>query len=290
MKFLHRPQKLPFDLLLIIIWSIITFVFIIIPSLNETFLKTILLIPMVLFIPGYVLTTALFPRKDDLDNVERLALSSGLSIAITPVLGILLKFTLGAELVHVLLALCLLTIILIIFAAYRREKQPPEERFYVPFHRLQELVEEELDMPKSKTDRIHNGILIFTIVLAVSMLYFVITTPKIGERFTEFYILGPEGKADNYPTTFQSNYPATVLVGVANHEYVSVNYTVRIALDKDIQTDTLFSLGHNEIWEKNVTFVPEKNGTNMKLEFWLFKEDDFSAPYRELYMWVNVKK
>lgn len=244
---------------------------------------------MVLFIPGYVLITALYPKKDDIDIVERLALSSGLSIAIVPALGMLLKITSGTELVHVLLALCLLTIILIKFAAYRREKQFPEERFYVPFYRLRELVEGELDTPKTKTDRISTCILIFTIVLAVSMLYFVITTPKIGERFTEFYILGPEGKADNYPTTLQSNYPATILVGVANHEYVSVNYTIRIALDKEIQTDTLFSLSHNEIWEKNVTFVPEKIGTNMKLEFWLFKEDNFNSPYRDLYMWVNVK-
>jgi uncharacterized membrane protein len=244
---------------------------------------------MVLFIPGYVLIAALFPRKDDLDKVERLALSSGLSIAITLVLGMLLKFTSGAELVDLMPALYLLTLIFILFAAYRRKKQPPQERFYVPFNRLQELVEEERDMTGSKNDRINNGILIFTIVLAVSMLYFVITTPKIGDSFTEFYILGPEGKADNYTTTLQSNYPATILVGVANHEYVSVNYTVRIALDKDIQTDTLFSLGHNEIWETNVTFVPEMIGTNMKLEFWLFKEDNFSSPYRELYMWVNVK-
>ncbi len=290
MRFLQRPKILPLDLFLILIWTILTFVFNITPSPGQTLFKTILVVSMVLFIPGYVLISALFPKKDDLDNIERLALSSGLSIAIAPVLGILLKFTLWAELVHVLLALCLLTFILIIFAAYRREKQPPEERFYVPFHRLQELVEEELDMPKSKTDRIYTGILIFTIVLAVSMLYFVITAPKIGERFTEFYILGPEGKADNYPAALRSNYPATILVGVANHEYISVNYTVRIALDKEILTDTLFSSGHNEIWEKNVTFVPGKNGTNMKLEFLLFKENNFSSPYRELYIWVNVKK
>jgi len=244
---------------------------------------------MVLFIPGYVLIAAIYPRKDELDNVERLALSSGFSIAIASVLGLLLKFTSGTGLLDLPLALSLLTIVLIIFAAYRREKQPPEERFYVPFHLLKEFVEKEPGISYSKTDRISTGILIFTIVLAVSMLYFVITAPKIGERFTEFYILGPEGKADNYPTTLQYNYPSTILIGVANHEYVSVNYTVRIALDKEILTDTLFSLDHNEIWEKNVTFVPEKYGTNLKLEFWLFKDDNFTSPYRELYMWVNVE-
>ncbi len=290
MKFLHRSQKLPFDLLLITLWTILAIVFIVTPSLSETIFGTILVIPMVLFIPGYVLIIALLPKKEDMDIEERLALSFGLSIVIVPVLGLLLKFSIWTKLAHVLLILCILTIIFIIFAAYRREKQPLEDRYYFPFHIIQELLEDELDKPKTKKDWIYTGIMIFTIMLAVSMLYFVITAPKIGERFTEFYILGPEGKADDYSTSLQYNYPSTILVGVANHEYVSVNYTIRIALDKDIQTDILLSLGHNEIWEKNVTFVPGKNGTNLKLEFLLFKEDNFTSPYRELYMWVNVKK
>jgi len=32
------------------------------------------------------------------------------------------------------------------------------------------------------------------------MIVYVIVTPKQGEKFTEFYILGPEGMADDYPT------------------------------------------------------------------------------------------
>jgi uncharacterized membrane protein len=34
---------------------------------------------MVLFLPGYALIAALFPRKDDLDGIERIALSFGLT-------------------------------------------------------------------------------------------------------------------------------------------------------------------------------------------------------------------
>lgn len=38
-----------------------------------------------------------------------------------------------------------------------------------------------------------------SILGAIGTLAYVIITPKAGERFTEFYILGLEGKADNYP-------------------------------------------------------------------------------------------
>jgi uncharacterized membrane protein len=46
----------------------------------------------VLFIPGYVTVQALFPRGRDLDEIERVALSVGLSLAITPLIGLLLNY------------------------------------------------------------------------------------------------------------------------------------------------------------------------------------------------------
>jgi len=47
----------------------------------------------VLFFPGYTLIAALFPRKTSLGGIERLALSFGLSIAVVPLLGLLLNYT-----------------------------------------------------------------------------------------------------------------------------------------------------------------------------------------------------
>jgi len=287
---LNKPIKLPSDILIILIWTVITFIFVIIPYLSEGLIRTVLSIPMVLFIPGYVLIAALFPEKDDLAGIERLALSFGLSIAVVPLLGMVLNFTIGIRLVTILITLCLYTVALLVIAAYRRERLPENERFSVPFHRVYELVDEEFNVPRRKTDRILTGVLLFSIALAIGMIFFVITTPKIGERFTEFYILGYEGKTQDYPLVLKYNSPATILVGVVNHEYVPVNYTVRIALDKELLTDTWFSLDHNTTWEKNMTFVPNKNGTDRKLEFWLFKEDNFTAPSRELHLWVNVTK
>jgi len=47
----------------------------------------------VLFLPGYVTVEALYPSERDLSPLERLALSIGLSLAIVPLLGLLLNYT-----------------------------------------------------------------------------------------------------------------------------------------------------------------------------------------------------
>lgn len=46
----------------------------------------------VLLLPGYSFIKALFPRKE-LDNVELVALSLGMSLALVPITGLLLNFT-----------------------------------------------------------------------------------------------------------------------------------------------------------------------------------------------------
>lgn len=285
---MKSPGKLPNDLLIVYVWTLLTLIFVLAPVLSDTPVRTILGIPMVLFIPGYVMIAALFPKKDDLAGVERIALSFGLSIAVVPLLGLLLNFTFGIRLVPMLVSLCSYSTVLTIIAAYRRERLPIKERFCVPFYRVHEIIDREINTSKSRTDLILTIILIFSIAFAASMIYFVITTPKIGERFTEFYILDPSGKAENYPTEMKYNSPSTIIVGVVNHEFSSLNYTVQVALGKKVSTDVSFRLNHNETWENNITFAPDKTGNDQKLEFWLFKDDNFTVPYRELHLWVNV--
>lgn len=142
---------------------------------------------------------------------------------------------------------------------------------------------------KNKIDNILTIILIFTIVLAIGALIYVITVPKIGEKFTEFYILNSTtGKADNYPNKLKINDSTTLLIGIVNHEYSIVNYTIQIDLDKNILISEKLKLNNNETWEKNMTFIPNKNGTDMKLQFLLYKENNFTDPYRDLHLWVNV--
>jgi uncharacterized membrane protein len=47
-------------------------------------IQAIIGLPLVLFIPGYALSYAFFPKKKDLELMERIALSFGLSLALIP--------------------------------------------------------------------------------------------------------------------------------------------------------------------------------------------------------------
>ena len=102
------------------------------PRLNETPVRVLLGLLLVLFLPGYSLVAALFPRKDDLDGIERIALSFGLSIAVVPLIGLALNYTpLGIRLVPVLLGLSLFTVLLALVAYIRRAWVSKAERFMV---------------------------------------------------------------------------------------------------------------------------------------------------------------
>lgn len=75
----------------------------------------------VLFLPGYVLIEALYPKEQDLSSLERLALSIGLSLAVVPLIGLLLNYTpWGIRLESVLISLTIFIAIMAIVASYRK--------------------------------------------------------------------------------------------------------------------------------------------------------------------------
>lgn len=274
------------DLAFISIWMIVTFISVIVISEN-VYIKTILAIPMILFVSGYLLMAALFPRKDDLGMVERISLSLGLSIVTVSILGLLLNFTFGIRLIPILITLCVYTIVLIFITINIRKRLSEDIQFSLKPYRIYDAINNWL-RPKSKIDSICTVILILMATLTIGTAYYTIATPKIGEGFTEFYILDSFRGLNNYSTNLISNSPATWLISVTNHEYEPVNYTLQIVLDKNVLSSRQLKLDHNQRWEKNITLIPNKEGTDKKLEFLLFKDNNLEAPYRSLYLWINV--
>jgi uncharacterized membrane protein len=283
-------EELPGDLVAAVAIAALTLVF----SLIEPFATLPIRVPlgllMVLFLPGYALIAALFPRKDDLDGIERAALSFGLSIAIVPLIGLALNYTpWGIRLVPVAVSLCLFTFLMSSAAAWRRLRVEKDSRYSVEFKKQLGALHSELMVGKtSRVDKALTIILIITIILSVSALVYIIITPKQGEKFTEFYILGSKGKAYDYPTSVVSGQNCTVIVGIVNHEYATVNYTLRMAVQNYTFMSKDLRLDHNQTWEDPIIYAIQKQGNNQKLEFLLYKEQNFTVPYRDLHLWVNV--
>ncbi len=249
--------------------------------------RIILGLPLLLFIPGYVLLAALLPRKTSLDAVERVALGFGLSIAVTSLIGLLLNSTpWGIRLYPILVTLTFFIVITSIIAWYRSKRLPEEERptllLNVTLHRWR---------IQNLTNKILSIVLAVTILGAAGTLVYVLATPKVEESFTEFYLLGSDTKMENYPEKAVVGKEVSVVVGIINHEHKTLTYRITIMIDGITSGDVgPLVLAPNEVWEKAVTFIPTRAGDNQKAEFLLYENGE-NKPYSEpLHLGLDVKE
>lgn len=286
----------PLDLLLVAVLVILTDIFVLMPALSGSFLRTIFGLLLVLFLPGYALAAALLPAKKDLEGIERALLSLGLSIAIAPLMGLGLNYTSwGIKEIPVLTGLSVFTLLVCGVAYYRRIQLRETEVFGITIkNSISALKAEFLEEPSSGGDKALAALLAISILASLGSLAYVIGNPRGEEAFTEFYILGPDRVAEDYPTKYTPGSSGTVVVGITNHEYRTVDYTMEIRLENHSlplpEDQKYIRLDHNESWEEPVTFTPSVEGKNMKLEFLLFNETEKNTPYRNTHLWINVTK
>ena len=308
-------RNLALDLKILYVWLGISAVSIFIPVLNESPFRIIIALPVVIFIPGYCLTAALVPGRQDIDGIERIALSIGLSIMVVPLIGLWLNYTIwGIRLIPIMIALIIFTVLMAQIAQYRRFLLPEEERFSVVFdtiiREIKDSSSSQKDIPLSRAFRV---IIIVALIAAVCTTIGVIFIPKTGERFTEFYILGQNGTAADYPTNIVEGSSEQVIIGIDNREYQNTNYVVEMWLTNTTFNTTTntsmvsqmerldrFSLGlpHNVFYQEPHRFIVPAAGF-YKLTFLLFKDtappdkvtgyERINSSYRNLQLWVTVR-
>jgi uncharacterized membrane protein len=139
-----------------------------------------------------------------------------------------------------------------------------------------------------KVDKIVSYILIISIVIAVAAVIYIIVNPSPGERFTEFYILGPNGNAGNYPVNLNVGESSNLTIGVVNHEGHPTNYQMIVYLENGTLVNESFNLSNEEKKEILLTFQPKQTGNGQKLEFLLYKLPNNQQPYRYLDLLINV--
>ncbi|MFY9194187.1 MAG: DUF1616 domain-containing protein [Methanoculleus sp.] len=166
------------------------------------------------------------------------------------------------------------------------------------------------DHSKPWMEQILSIALIAIVLIAAGATIFIILTPGEGDAFTEFYILGPGGKAADYPTEFMAGTPQTVIIGIGNHERQDITYTVQTfavqakfdgvtnqtAITSAMLLDQFsVTVPYDQTVEQPYTFRIMDPDTN-RIEFLLFKEmppethnsDLIDAGYRDLHLWLRV--
>jgi hypothetical protein len=122
---------------MIVLATLLTIIFVFLPTINETPVRIVLGLFLVLFAIGYSLIAVLFPKKNDIDGIERLVLSIGLSIVVASLIGLALNYTpFGIRLVPITISLSVLVSVLTIFAWFRRISVEEENRFNVTINNI----------------------------------------------------------------------------------------------------------------------------------------------------------
>lgn len=269
---------------LIAIWVATAGLLLLIVLLPENPARIVLGLPFVLFFPGYALIAALYPRRDDLDGIERLALSLGLSLAVVPLVGLVLNYTpWGIRLTPIAASLTVFIAGCSLVAARKRQRLSPTERFPAD---VRPLIQALRRLPWVA---ITASAAVIALVLFLGFRFGVLGGSRIGEPFTEFYVLGPGGKAEGYPKRLFAGDKAEVILGIINREGRAAQYSVQVRADTDL-LDTLgpLTLGDGEKREDRVKFSPRRPGQRVKVEFLLFMEGA-SEPYRRLHLWLEVR-
>jgi len=286
-------NRYPIDIVLFIVWGIILLPVVLLNT-NEIF-RIIIGIPFLFFITGYMLVFLLFPTKAEyngIKGIERIGLSIGFSIAIVSIVGFLLNYTpWKIRLEPILLSLFFIVETLGLIALYRWKMTAPNQRFTI-----------SLDVSPSKSDnkieKVLTILVIFSIFIAGASIFYIIAIPKVSETFTDFYLISSNRNLTDYPQFIYAGENTSVVLGLINHEYKIMNYTIEVWLinesvifnESTQKNDTIYNqawfmdeivvtLNHTDVtneksqtkkWEYNYTFTVNKKYERYKLTFLLF--------------------
>jgi uncharacterized membrane protein len=287
-------QKFPSDLLLVAGLVILTDVFVLVPVLNGSLIRTALGLPLLLFLPGYSLVAMLFPGKSGLEGMERIALSVAMSVSVVPLIGLALNYTpWGIKEIPLLISISAFILLMLAAAYVRRGYLPANRRLEVPFRVFAiTLISGVMGKPESKTEKNLRIILALSFLILIGTGAYIILASKEREPFTEFYILGVSGMANNYKTEYIQGESGTYIIGIENNEHRTMDYTMEVRLDNKslLIPENLqhIRLDHNTTLEEPLEITPPVEGENMKLEFLLFNETEKNVPYKDLRLWISV--
>ncbi|WP_332897108.1 DUF1616 domain-containing protein [Haladaptatus sp. CMSO5] len=232
---------------------------------DEPITRTLVGLPLILFVPGYTLLLALYPHKYLVEEyiegwfsdptVEgpvpagtrtaergiklstRLALSFGLSLGLLAPLAIALAlFGFGFTLETLLGSLSVFATVTLVIGSMRRKSLPEEERFSLPFEQYYSDMSAWLFNADTRLDTTLNIALAVTVILAMTGFTYALAVPNYGEEYTEFSLVQQNDAGSfvfaDYPTDFVQGVPQELYVAIENKEGATTDYTVVVELQR----------------------------------------------------------
>jgi uncharacterized membrane protein len=207
--------------------------------------RGVLVLPLAIFLPGYALTTVLFPATGDggrhgragVPAGERLALSVGFSVALVPLLVVVLWFLARTvALVPVLLALAVFVTATTAAGLLRRRRMAAADRYTPPVGPARVRALLSGSWGRDSAGRATQAALVGALlVLGVSFATAAIG-PLDGPGYTSFALLTEDESGDlvaaDYPETLRADDSRTLTVAVENRERDERRYSIVVALQR----------------------------------------------------------
>ena len=186
-----RPNGiLTVDLLTILLVAVVLL-------LPNSAVRVVMAVPLVLFFPGYTLLSALFPRRQEITELEKIALGVGVSVAEVILVGLAFNYTpWGIQQESMLYSLALSVLVMSLVALVRGRSVDPEYRFTAVVR---------VGLPGWDGDRLNRiliGFVTLAVLCSVASVSYVVARPRTGEGYSEFYVVGSRGMAEDYPNRF----------------------------------------------------------------------------------------
>lgn len=137
-----------------------------------------------------------------------------------------------------------------------------------------------------KVERLISIIIMIGIILGIIGIFYIMLNPNEGDNYTEFYLLGTNGKAGDYPTHLTTGETGKLTLGIVNHEYSNTSYLLKITKNNETLKEESFTLENNQ--NKSMPFEFKAETGQYKIQFDLYKLPDTKNVYRSLFILVNV--
>lgn len=232
------------------------------------------------FVPGYVLQEALLPDRNHLALIDRIAISIGLSIAILPIMGLILDGPFGGiRLWQSVVFLTLFTLTFMLIAVYRQRNIVQQGEATATFGTWWQSL--------SSQSQIISALFVLVILVSSFIAVANFLARKPAQNFTEFYLVGPEQIALDYPYSVTKGQPFKLSVGVANHEGKDFTYSIEARMNGQILAGTApFTLADGQSISLDMALTSSVAGNQQALEVLLLQNGEI---YRRLYLWLNVE-